>query len=172
MIYVLLFWEFLQIGLFAIGGGLVTVPFLFDLAQKYEWFSNGQLTDIIAVAQSVPGAVGINMAAYAGYYAAGVSGGILAPLAEVLPSMIIVYIIASILNKLQENQYVKNILHGVQPAVLTLILYAAWQICKEITLDYQNIIIFALILPAMHFYKKNVIFYIIISAIIGIIFEM
>lgn len=168
MIYALMAWEFLKIGLFAIGGGLVTVPFLFDLSAKYNWFSTAQLTDIIAVAQSVPGPVGINMAAYAGFYTAGFVGWLIAPLSEVLPAMIIIYFIARMLTKWHENKYVQIALDGIRPAVLTLIVYAAWIISKEATLNYLNISLFAVFLIAMHFYKKSPIFYIIIGAIAGI----
>lgn len=172
MIYVLLIWEFLQIGLFAVGGGLVTVPFLFDLANKYTWFSNQELTDMIAVAQALPGPVGINMAAYGGFYAAGWGGGVLAPLAEVFPAMVVVYLIAGLLNKWQENRYVQMVLCGVRPAVLALILYAAWIIGKEINFNPKTAALFAFILASMHFYKRNVVLYIALSAIVGIVLQI
>ena len=97
MIYAILAWEFFKIGLFAVGGGLVTVPFLYDLTTNYNWFTPQELTDMIAIAQSTPGPVGINMATYAGFNAAGWQGGIIATLSEVLPSMIVIYLIARLL---------------------------------------------------------------------------
>lgn len=172
MTYVLLIWEFLQIGLFAVGGGLVTVPFLFDLANKYTWFSNQELTDMIAVAQALPGPVGINMAAYAGFYTAGWSGGILAPLSEVMPAMVVVYIIARLINKWQENRYVQRVLRSMRPAVLALILYAAWIIGKEINFNPKTAALFAFILASMHFYKRNVVLYIALSAIAGMVLQI
>ena len=135
MIYALLCWEFFKIGLFAVGGGLVTVPFLFDLAEKYGWFSLGELADMIAVAQSTPGPVGINMATYAGYKVAGLGGAIAATLSEVLPSMVVVYIIAQALVKWQNNPRLDRILAGIRPAVLSLILFAGWDIAKETITD-------------------------------------
>ena len=125
MIYLLVAWAFLKIGLFAIGGGLVTVPFLFDLAEQYGWFNNQELTDIIAIAGSLPGPVGINMAAYAGFYAANLGGGILAPLCEALPSMLIIYIIVRLLKR--RFQYVPigviNMVFDACVAVLTAVVF-------------------------------------------------
>ena len=106
MIYAILVWEFFKIGLFAVGGGLVTVPFLFNLIDVYHWFTAQELTDMIAISQSTPGPVGINMATYAGFKVAGWGGGIVATLSEVLPSLIVVYFLARALNKWHENKYV------------------------------------------------------------------
>lgn len=172
MIYALIFWEFLQIGLFAVGGGLVTVPFLFDLASKYAWFSNQELTDMIAVAQALPGPVGINIAAYAGFYTAGWGGGILAPLSEVLPAMAVVYLIARIMNKWQENRCVQRVLRGIRPAVLALVLYAAWMIGQEVNFNPKTAALFVFILAAMHFYQRNVVLYIVLSAIVGVALQI
>ncbi|MBR1601047.1 MAG: chromate transporter [Alphaproteobacteria bacterium] len=168
MIYLLLFWEFFQIGLFAVGGGLVTVPFLFDLSEKYAWFTSQELTDMIAISQSTPGPVGINMATFAGYKTASIGGALVATLSEVLPSMIVVYFIAEILNKWRENIYVNKVLEAIRPAVLALILFAGWNIAKITIIDYKSAIILFILLIAMRLYKTSAIFYIIISAIIGV----
>ena len=80
MIYLLLFYEFFKVGLFAIGGGLVTVPFLFDLSAKYSWFTTKELADMIAISESTPGPLGVNMATFGGFHAAGIWGGIIATL--------------------------------------------------------------------------------------------
>ena len=87
MIFGILFSEFFKIGLFAVGGGLVTIPFLFELTRKYNWFSAQELMDMIAVSQSTPGPIGINMATYAGFQTAGIYGGIVATFGLVLPSL-------------------------------------------------------------------------------------
>ena len=172
MIYLLIAWAFLKIGLFAIGGGLVTVPFLFDLVKQYGWFNNQELTDIIAIAGSLPGPVGINMAAYAGFYAANLGGGILAPLCEVLPSMLIIYIIARLLNKWHENKYVQMILNGIKPAVLTLIVYAAWAVAREIDFNNQKILLAGVFIVVMHYWKINAVFYILCAGCIGILLKI
>jgi len=172
VIYLLIAWAFLKIGLFAIGGGLVTVPFLFDLAEQYGWFNNQELTDIIAIAGSLPGPVGINMAAYAGFYAANLGGGILAPLCEALPSMLIIYIIARLLNKWHENKYVQKVLDGIKPAVLTLIVYAAWAVAREIDFNNQKILLTGAFIVVMHYWKINAVFYILCAGCIGILLKI
>ena len=85
MIYLQLFWEFFKIGLFAIGGGPATLPFLMDLTEKYDWFTMADLTNMVAVAESTPGPIGLNMATYAGFHAAGIPGGVTATMSLVLP---------------------------------------------------------------------------------------
>ena len=172
MIYLLLFWEFFQIGLFAVGGGLVTVPFLFDLSEEYGWFSAQELTDMIAVSQSTPGPIGINMATFAGFKTAGILGALVATLSEVLPSMIVIYFIAKIMAEWRENVYVNKVLAGIRPAVMALILFAGWDIARVTITDYKTAAILFILLIAMRLYKTSAIFYIIISAIIGIVFKI
>ena len=116
-IYILLFLEFFKTGLFSIGGGLATLPFLYDIADKYPWFDRAVLADMIAVSESTPGPIGINMATYVGYETGGILGGILATVALVLPSVIIIIIIAKFLNKFNENKIVKSAFYGLRPAV-------------------------------------------------------
>ena len=172
MIYFLLCWEFFKIGLFAIGGGLVTVPFLFDLSEIYAWFSATELTDMIAVSQSTPGPMGINMATYAGFKAAGIGGALAATLSEVLPSMIVVYFVAKLLSKWSEIKYVTTALNGIRPAVLALILSAGWNIAKIVITDYKTAGILVSLTLVMRFYKKSAIFYIVISAIMGLLLRI
>jgi chromate transporter len=172
MIYAILAWEFFKIGLFAIGGGLVTVPFLYDLTTQYNWYTAQELTDMIAIAQSTPGPVGINMATYAGFNAAGWRGGIIATLSEVLPSMIVIYLIARLLTEWNENQYIKRILAAVRPAVLALILYAGWQIARQSITDYKTAGLLAVLVILQHFYRKSAIFYIILAAIAGVALQI
>lgn len=113
-VYALLFFEFFKIGLFALGGGLVTVPFLFDLSTRYPWFTSEQLVNMIAVAESSPGPVGVNMATYAGFKAAGVSGALTATFGLVLPSLIIIVIIAALLDKFRQTDFFQNLMYAVQ----------------------------------------------------------
>lgn len=172
MIYWLLFWEFFKIGLFAVGGGLVTVPFLFDLAEEYPWFDTQELADMIAVSQSTPGPIGINMATYAGFKAAGVYGALVATISEVLPAMIIIYFMARILQNWQNNAYVKKVLERIRPAVLALILFAGWAIAKESVTNYKCIGLLIFLVLAMHFYKRSAIFYIILAAVFGVALQI
>ena len=172
MTYFILALEFFKIGLFAVGGGLVTVPFLYDLTEQYDWFTAKELTDMIAVSQSTPGPVGVNMATYAGYKAAGVLGSLCATLSLVTPSVIVVYLISKILTKWKDNPNVLRVWGGIRPAVLALILFAGWDIAKESIVNYQTAGLLALLVVAMRFYKKSAIFYIILSAVAGLIFHV
>lgn len=129
-IYILLFIEFFKTGLFSIGGGLATLPFLYDMADKYPWFDRAMLADMIAVSESTPGPIGINMATYVGYETGGIFGGILATIALVLPSVIIIIIIAKFLNKFNENKMVKSAFYGLRPAVTALIATAGFEVLK------------------------------------------
>lgn len=172
MTYLLLFYEFFKIGLLAIGGGLVTIPFLFALTEKYDWFNRLELTNMIAVAESTPGPIGINMATYAGFNAVGITGALLATFALVLPSFIIIVIISKLMDKYSCNTRVKNFLSGIRPAVIALILWAGLPLA-QITLTAEiNIIIFAAILAAMRIWKRSPVFYITIAAVIGIVLHL
>ena len=102
MIYLLLFYEFFKVGLFAIGGGLVTIPFLFDLAEQYPWFTASELADMIAISESTPGPLGVNMATFAGYKAGGILGAISATFGLVCPSLIIIMLISKLLKKFSD----------------------------------------------------------------------
>ena len=125
MIYAILFVQFFKIGLFAIGGGLVTVPFLFDLAEHYPWFTAAELADMIAISESTPGPLGVNMATYAGFKAAGVFGGAIATIGLTFPSVVIIILIAKLLKTFKDNPNVRSILTGIRPAVIALICLAA-----------------------------------------------
>ncbi len=130
MIYLILAFEFFKIGLFSIGGGMATLPFLMDLTNKYDWFTVSELTNMVAISESTPGPVGINMATYAGYNAAGVPGAIVATLALTAPAWIIIILIAKFLENFSENANVKAAFYGIRPAVAALIGYAVWELLK------------------------------------------
>lgn len=172
MIYLLLFYEFFKIGLFAIGGGLVTIPFLFDLAQKYNWFTTKELADMVAVAESTPGPLGINMATFAGFSTAGVPGAVIATLGLVMPSVIVIIMVARLMNKYQCNIRVQTVLSGIRPAVLALIIFAGLQIAKLAVTDLLSGLVFAVLLASIHFWKKSPIFYLCLSAVAGIVLQL
>ncbi len=124
MIELLLFWEFLKVGLFSVGGGMATLPFLYDLSDSTGWFTHAQLADMLAVSESTPGPVGINMATYVGYTVGGFGGALLATLGVILPGTVIVLIIASMLDKFRGNKYVDAAFYGLRPASTGLIAAA------------------------------------------------
>ena len=120
-LYLRLYWEFFKTGLFAIGGGMATLPFLKDIGATTGWFSQTDLMNMLAVSESTPGPVGINMATYVGYMVGGVPGAIVATIGEVTPSIIVILIVAAMLAKFRDSQYVANAFYGLRPASTGLI---------------------------------------------------
>ena len=133
MLYLLLFYEFFKTGLFAVGGGMATIPFLYDMADKYpDWFTRNDVANMIAVGESTPGPIGVNMATYVGYVTGGSMGGlpcailgaVVATLGLVTPSIIVILIIASFLKSFRDNRYVDSAFYGLRPASTGLIAAA------------------------------------------------
>ncbi len=183
MIHLRLIWEFMQIGLFAIGGGMATLPFLHRLGERTGWFSEQFITDMIAISESTPGPIGINMATYVGYNTAGIVGGVAATLAEILPSVIIVILVSRSLQRFSESRHVGYAFYGLRPAVTGLIAAAVvsvfraavlniplYQLTKNIgdLISLKYILFFAVIFLAIRKFKQSPILYIAISAAAGI----
>lgn len=120
-IYIQLFIEFFKAGLFAVGGGMATIPFLYDISDKTGWFTHAQLTDMIAISESTPGPIGVNMATYVGYTSAGIPGSLIATLGLITPSIIVILIIAGFYNAFKNNKYVQSAFYGLRPASAGLI---------------------------------------------------
>ena len=121
MILIQLFYEFFKAGLFAVGGGLATLPFLQDISAKTGWFTLDQLADMIAMSECTPGPIGVNMATYVGFSTAGVPGALAATLGLIAPSIIVILIIAGFLKRFQDNRYVQAAFYGLRPASTGLI---------------------------------------------------
>ena len=196
MILLRLFFEFCRVGLFSVGGGLATIPFLTDLGERTGWFTSGQLADMIAISESTPGPMGVNMATYVGFTAAGVPGGVVATLGLIFPSIVIILIISGFLQKFRQSKAVDGVFYGLRAASVALITAALLQVAKialrfhevdghEITpgqlvpryeLFYWPAIILAVIIfvlvkfsPAK---KLHPICFIGLAALAGIIFQM
>ena len=116
--YFRLFLEFFKTGLFSVGGGLATLPFLYEISDSTGWFSHADIADMIAISESTPGAIGINMSTYAGYQTAGIPGGILASLALALPSFIVILVVAAFLNRFKEEHALCNVKNALQPSTI------------------------------------------------------
>ncbi len=187
MIYLTLFYEFFKIGLFAVGGGLATLPFLSELANKYDWFDASLLSDMIAISESTPGPIGVNMATYAGIQGAGILGGIVATLSLIAPSVIVVLIVAKFLQKFRDSYYVDSVFKTLRPAVTALIAYAGIGVLKSCILNlsafassgnlldlirYKELIFFAILIFVTNKWKAHPIAYILISAVVGIVLKM
>ena len=134
-LYLRLFWEFFKTGLFAVGGGLATLPFLSDLAYKTGWFTQAQLADMVAVAESTPGPIGVNTATYVGFTTGGIPGAVVATLGLVTPSIIIILIIAAFLEAFSDNRFVVSVFRCLRPASVALISVAGLSVARIALLD-------------------------------------
>ena len=124
MIYIKLFWEFFQTGLFAVGGGMATLPFLYNISDRTGWFSHENLAEMIAVSESTPGPIGVNMATYSGYVTAGIPGAIISTSGLITPSIIIILLIAAFLKAFHDNKYVLGAFYWLRPASAAMITAA------------------------------------------------
>lgn len=188
MILIRLFFEFFKAGLFAIGGGMATLPFLYNISDKTGWFTYGQLADMVAISESTPGPMGVNMATYVGFHIKGILGGLAAPLSLVLPSVIIIVIISKILDKFKSSSIVQNALYGLRAASTALIAAAGIGVAKIAFLhvgedgslafselfsiiNWKAIVLALAIWYGLVKWKKHPIFYIVAAAVIGIVFQ-
>jgi len=132
MILLRLYLEFAKTGLFAVGGGLATIPFLQDMGERTGWFTNADLTTMIAVSESTPGPIGVNMATYVGFETAGLLGAVIATLGLVTPSVIVILIIAGFLQKFRQSKAVNDVFYGLRPASTALITSAGLSVALSI----------------------------------------
>lgn len=143
-----LFWEFFKTGLFAIGGGMATVPFLQDISAKTGWFTSADLANMIAVSESTPGPMGVNMATYVGYTVGsqqlggtgmGVVGAVVATLGLISPSIVVILIVAYFLKRFRDSKLVDSVLYGLRPASVALISAAGVEIVLFAVLRVESI---------------------------------
>lgn len=178
-----MFWEFMKIGFFAVGGGPATLPYLMDLTEKFDWYTMEELTNMIAISESTPGPLGLNMATYAGFHTIGVFGGVVSTLGLVIPSIIIITLIAKFLEDFNENKYVKGAFEGIRPAVTAIIAASVYAVCKVSLFVSEGgsyvpatktiilcIIVFAL-LQVKKLQKFHPAFWLLAAAVIGIVFR-
>ncbi|MBP3485522.1 MAG: chromate transporter [Oscillospiraceae bacterium] len=129
-----LYWEFFKTGLFAIGGGMATLPFLKDIGETTGWYSYGDLMNMLAVSESTPGPIGINMATYVGYTVGGIPGAVIATVGEITPSIIVILLVAMLLKSFKDNRYVNMAFYGLRPASTGLIGAACITVIFEVLL--------------------------------------
>ena len=130
MILLCLFWEFFKTGLFAVGGGMATLPFLYDMSARTGWFTQARLADMIAVSESTPGPIGVNMATYVGFETAGIPGAVVATLGLICPSIIIIILIARVLKQFRESKTVDAVFYGLRPCSIALIAAAGLLVAR------------------------------------------
>jgi chromate transporter len=167
-IYTQLFLQFFQIGVFSFGGGYATLPFLYDIAEKYGWYSTKQLTDMLAVSSITPGPVGINVATYAGFTTSGILGSIIATISIILPSFIIVMIVSKILDKFKTNKSVQGAIRALKPAGCALLSAVGIKLLFTSNLHLLGTILLFVLIGISLIKKRDPLFYFIVSAVIGL----
>ena len=187
MILLRLYLEFFKTGLFAVGGGLATIPFLRDISASTGWFTDTDLTTMIAVSESTPGPIGVNMATYVGFQTAGIPGSVLATLGLITPSILIILIIAGFLNKFRQSKAVDAVFKGLRPASTALIASAGLSVALSVfikiggfaehtfSLDWISVALAVCVFFAMRLKKLSKlhpIVFIGISALLGVVFQL
>ena len=198
MMYLQLFLEFFKTGLFAVGGGMATIPFLYEISDKTGWFTHNDLANMIAVGESTPGPIGVNMATYVGFISGMEQGGILfallgaviATLGLITPSVIVILIVAAILKSFRNNRYVESAFYGLRPASTGLIAAAGFSVVASNlffshvwqqgnllgAFNWKGIVLAIVLWLATNVFKKtkklHPIMFIGFSALVGIIFKM
>ena len=164
-----LIFEFFKTGLFSLGGGYATIPFLYRIMTDYGWYTSKQLTNMIAISMLTPGPVGANMATFAGFQTFGIIGGIIATLALVMPSYILIILISKILKTFKENFYTKAILYALKPAGCALLCSVACSLIKSTITDIYALILLITLFILSFKLKKNPLIYIAIASLVGLI---
>ena len=189
MFFVYLFTTFSKIGLFAIGGGLATLPFLFELADNLSginaegWLSREMVGNMLAVAQTLPGAIGANLSAYTGYNYRGIPAGYIAALGLITPSIIIIIIVARMLKAFKENAAVKSLFSGLRPAAAGLlsaagfgaITLSVWNAAAPVWHEFirwKEAALFLVLFALVYKFKKHPIVYIIAAGAAGVILKL
>ncbi|MDR0761297.1 MAG: chromate transporter [Treponema sp.] len=174
MIFLVLFWEFFKMGLFSIGGGLATLPFLYKLAASYPWLAEETIPDIVAAAQFSPGAIGVNLSLFTGFRCAGVAGGLTAALGLITPSIIIIIIVARMFSSFKENRTVKAVFSGLRPAAAGLLAAVTCTLIRTSLFNaglfrWREAVLFTLLFIAIYRFKKHPVLYIAAAGVTGII---
>lgn len=181
MIYLLLFMEFFKIGIFSFGGGYATLPFLYHMSDTYHWFSYDELSRMLAVSSITPGPVGLNVATFAGFKTAGITGSIDATLAIMIPSFIIVIFVSKILKKFKNNFYTKAILYALRPAAAAMIAAVGVRLFKTSVMingfnlhgfDFKALTLFLLLVLISFRLKKDPLVYLLIGGVCGILLNI
>lgn len=190
MLYLRLFAEFFCTGLFSVGGGLATIPFLQDIGQRTGWFTSHELANMIAISESTPGPMGINMATYVGFTSAGIPGSVIAVLGLITPSIIVIMIVATVLRRFRDSKYVNALFYGLRPASTGLIAAASWSVITISLLDIAGwqadgqlltlfnwrcilVAVAIFVLTRLKFTKRlHPVVWILLSAAAGIVFQL
>jgi len=198
MHFIRLFFEFFKTGLFAVGGGMATIPFLYKMSDATGWFTHNDLANMIAVGESTPGPIGVNMATYVGFVsgmdmggiATAILGSVIATLGLVTPCVIVILIVAAVLKSFRNNPYVNNAFYGLRPASTGLIaaaglsvvvsnLFSSEAFAQGLSLAVINwkgwilaVVLWLLTNKVKQTKKLHPILFIAFSAVVGVVFSM
>jgi chromate transporter len=183
MTLLMLFARFFKIGLFAVGGGYATLPFLYEIANKEAWLSVEKIGDMLAVAQSLPGAIGVNLSVYTGFQRSGIPGGLIAALGVISPSIILAIVIARILNTFKESSLAAALFSGLRPAGAGLLSAAALGVLAVSLLNpaaetlagmprWREWALFAAIFLLIRLLKRHPVVYITLAGLAGAVLEL
>lgn len=178
MMYLRLFYEFLKTGLFSVGGGLATIPFLREIGLSTGWYDEMELANMIAISESTPGPLGVNMATYVGFSSGGILGAITATVGLVLPSLIVILLVARVLQKFRQSALVDSLFFGLRPASVALITAAGMGVALSTFfpasgIHWPSILLAVVVFVTMNYTplkKLHPIAFIAVSAVIGVIF--
>lgn len=171
MLYFQLFYEFFKIGSLSFGGGYATIPFLYHISQTYQWFTPDDLEKMIAIASITPGPVGMNMATFSGLQTSGIVGSLIATAGIAIPALIIVIFVSKLLNKFSDNFYVKAAIYGLKPASCALLASVAINLMRSNIINISAAIVFVLFLLISLRTKKDPLFYLASTGLIGFILK-
>lgn len=189
MILLRLMYEFCKTGFFAVGGGLATLPFLYEMAEKTGWFTNQDILNLIAISESTPGAIGINMSTYVGYLTSGVPGAICATLALAFPSVVVIVLVAKCMEQFKNSPIVEAVFKALRPASTGLIVAASLSVAQMAFLhtevgtvtsvsdliaiiNFPAILLAAILFVLLRKFKLHPIAYIGMAAVVGLVFQM
>ena len=175
MIYLNLFINFFKIGLFTFGGGYAMIPMIQELVLSNKWMDTKQMVDFIAISETTPGPLAINMSTYVGYEVAGIPGAICSTFAVALPSFIVIILVARAYKKFKDNKVVVAVMNGIKPAAVLSVAGNVFtvgnSVSKILTSDNLISLIIVITSAVMAIKKKNPVIIICIGALLGIILK-
>lgn len=166
-----MFISFFKIGAFTFGGGYAMIPLIEEeMVSNKKWIEKDEFVDIVAIAQSFPGALAVNTSIFTGYKVQGILGAVAALLGTALPSFMIILLVASVFLKFRENYYVEQVFKGINGAVPVLVLVAIFSISKSIKRNYLNLAIIIAALILLQIFNVNPVVVIIFSGVFGVFY--
>ena len=179
MILLRLYYEFFKVGLFAVGGGLATLPFLYDVSDKTGWFTHTDITNLIAVSESTPGPIGVNAATYVGFLTDGLPGALTATIGLITPSIVVILLISRVLERFRDSRLVNDLFYGLRPASTGLIAAAGFLVVRSTFfaadaaglaagIRWRQVVLAVLLYAAIRKFNRHPVVYIAAAAAAGV----